>query len=665
CGDAEGRILVWSLDNARRPHVLQGRGETVWAVGWSPDSRRMAWGYRPPGPGKQAKLQRSFDLDHGAPGADPREGETWRGAAQETPGLVIEQPAAGDRVVLRAERRPAVTIKPDPELEGKVLAVCDLGAELVAVGTEYTLNVYDLTGRRVAVLAGHSGPVLALAKSPDGRLLASSSMDQTVRLWPLAGPRATPRPRPNAARDGRERQPSTALPQAVRPLLSLFMGRDRQWVAWSSGGFYACSPGGEEVVGWQVNHGPDQAADYVTAYELRRKLYRPDIIAKLGRASSLAEAMLSLPSGTGSRPTVTVDEANVEKVAPPRVEILAPLDGSATDAGEIEVRARAVDPNGRAIASTTLRINGRPARFVFVPARGEPGEWSSKVSLPPGTNTLTAVATNDDGAEGVSPPCRVTCREAGGTVSKPALYVLSVGVSSYRSAGLSLQLAAKDARDLAAGWATQQGKLYDKVETKVLTDQSATRAATLGGLKWLAEVTRQQDYAVLFLAGHGVSDADGTYYFLTHEADLHALPATAVKWDELRDGLDQVRGRVLLLLDTCHAGAATGPGTYDQGYNDMLRDARQEQVGLITFASCLPQQSSLESAQWGNGAFTKAVVEGLQGGPQEMLYDGKLTISALEAYVSARVEELTDGRQSPSLNKPTSVPSSLPVAVLQ
>lgn len=59
-------------------------------------------------------------------------------------------------------------------------------AQKLAVGTlEGASVVYDIrTTTRSVVLEGHTGPVVALAFSPDAKLVATCSLfDQSVRVW--------------------------------------------------------------------------------------------------------------------------------------------------------------------------------------------------------------------------------------------------------------------------------------------------------------------------------------------------------------------------------------------------------------------------------------------------------------------------------------------------
>ena len=75
----------------------------------------------------------------------------------------------------------------------------------------------------------------------------------------------------------------------------------------------------------------------------------------------------------------------------------------------------------------------------------------------------------------------------------------------------------------------------------------------------------------------------------------------------------------------------------------------------MTFASSTARQLSYEHVnEWGNGAFTKAVVEGLTG-KADFFQNGYVTASQLDTYVSDRVPKLTLGKQTPAIGRPFGV----------
>jgi uncharacterized caspase-like protein len=83
---------------------------------------------------------------------------------------------------------------------------------------------------------------------------------------------------------------------------------------------------------------------------------------------------------------------------------------------------------------------------------------------------------------------------------------------------------------------------------------------------------------------------------------------------------------------------------------------------VIVFSSSMGNEKSEENADWKNGAFTKAVVEGFRSKAADPENSGFITYKMLDVYVTKRVKELTGGRQHTVTVVPPNV-SDYPVAV--
>ncbi|MBR0668590.1 hypothetical protein GXW71_29835 [Roseomonas hellenica] len=537
----------------------------------------------------------------------------------------------------------------------------------VLLGTEWYLRLFN--GERRQIWARSvPGSAYRINQSPDGRLAVAALGDGTIRWYRL--------------RDGVE-------------LLALFVTPDAQrWVAFTPAGHYAASPGGEDLIGWHLNRGPDQAADFFGVGRFRDRFYRPDVIERVLTALDVTEALRQADAARGKQTQAAPD---LRRELPPVVTILSPRDGSQVSGEEVVIRYSLRSPSGQPVRSVRVLLDGRPApaaRGLDLAtlrrdrAAAEEEERQVTVPIQPGrTVDVALLAATDDrtseparlrligpapvpaaplpspprtGPAGLSAAPAPAAAPTAMTALLPRLNAVLVGVSDYADPELRLSYAAKDARDLAEALAAQRDRgLYREVNLRVLTDREATRGGVLDALDWLRRQTTSNDVALVFLAGHGLPD-EGRTFFLPVDGDPERLFSTAVAQTDLQGMLSRVPGRVVAFVDICHAGSAVlaqnqrGARTRPD-MTAFVNQLREPGSGLIVFAAATSRQPAVELPALGNGAFTAALLEGLRGAA-DLNRDGAVRTDELNVFVADRVRAFTNGRQHPVMQRPGDVP---------
>jgi WD40 repeat protein len=687
-GAAQLTSLVWSADD-----------KSLYAAGrMAPEqpARLWRWPLRPGGPRGELQLAQDAPLELATrPGggvlfaaAEP----SW-GAVDGTDQVVqrsggrhplAEQPeallvdASGEQVELPVRRGSSESVRFTVR-ELRLAPSSSTAPPLRAPRS--LLPGHEVTGWRLGGRAQLDGAVLtvppeqpaALAVAPDARSLVLGTSDRLLRYavpldqradCPLPAGASVLGPCASAAvagalavnfsgdgrfvvaalRDGTVRwYGATALTEQ----LALYLHPDgKRWALWRPDGRFAASVGGDELVGFHVNRPRGQAAELFPLARLRPSRDRP------------VEVAAALREGPAGAPPVAL-----RQVLPPTVMVTAPGDGAAVSSPQVVLHVVLSLPEGQEPSALRVLIDGRLAAKLS----GEGGrERDLTVTVPPRDCTVSVIAQS---AAGSSTPASLRLRwtgpppaPAGAPELQARLLLLAVGVGAYNRPDLRLTYPAKDARDLAALLQRQRPGLYREVQARVLTDGQASRQGILDGIEWLHRTAAVEDTLVLLLAGHGIADAGtGQYYFLPVDADPLRPLATMLPAATLQQALATLPGRVVLLLDTCHAGEVLPgrklrglPEAAGGGISRFVSELGSVEQGVVVLTSSIGTQPSQESAEWGNGAFTKALLEGLSG-RADYRKTGRVTLNMLDLYLSERVRELTQGTQTPATAKPSTI----------
>jgi WD40 repeat protein len=489
------------------------------------------------------------------------------------------------------------------------------GTQKFVLGADWSVHFFDHLGRDIwPVSRSVPGEAFHVNVTHNGRLAVIGYGDGTIRWLRLS--------------DGEE-------------LLALFIHPDGRWIAWTPQGYYDASVGGDELIGWHVNHGYDTTPDFYRMSQFRDQFNRPDVVALVLDALDVDEAARQANRASGRNAPAAVAEN-----LPPVVDILSPADWASAAESPIAVTYQVRSPTP--VTGIIVKVDGRPP--AATPQKLGPskdGIATLSITIPEHDAIISLFATNEKGHSGSS-HVHIKWRGAPDWY-KPNLFVLAVGVSHYKNKKLDLTFPHKDAKDFLEVMRVQKNRFYRDVFSRLPSDR-ATRDQILDGLHWLQRRTNKRDVAMLFLSGHGEQDPYGHYHYLPFNADLSDFNMTTIEADEMRLFLRDIPGKVIAFVDSYHSGGLNLEERPQPDVNRLANDFKSD--GIVVLSSSTGNEASLEKREWNNGAFTKALVEAFKGGINQ---SNKISIGALEDYLERRVKELTHDAQHPTLARPETI----------
>lgn len=732
---------VWNLDEQAPSAVYRGHAHPIFAISVSQDGRIAATGDEVGNvhvwETQRGGLIRAFAGNHrrvsklawvGSADANAGSrllGMTYEGNPTETQVLDLRnrtfRPLAAGQQLLAGEfaRRGDYTVKIDNSNSGGVIQSLSQGRGLGEWRFEsgrkvgkLTFGTRDFLGGEPAILfadeegslaawdgrrkdqilqrlfVGHDGMVNALAVSPDNKLLASASVDGTIRIWSLENlaPEAELDVRFESNRiveifPGSEAEkvglkvgdvvqsvggfslsyveelklqkkyphkpgdsvvveinrPGQGLIQKrvelvagadlVKPLLSYFATTDDEWIVWTPQGYYDSSPGAARMIGWLQNQGKARDAKFIPAVELQKNFYRPELIDQALATNGLATNLPNLQ-----------DPAVLKQHAPADIVVKSPVvNAKVDDPDDFVVSATLTSPSGSDIERVEIYLDSVLKHQESFSRN--PVELNQLIATKPGRHTVRLMVHTANGAVTSSSEIPFQVDGKVEAAAAPRMHLLAIGISEFQinqmrqSNFKNLKYCASD----AAAFLTAVKSRAPTVKSEILLQNvKACRGDMIELFEKIKESPniQENDYFVMFMASHGIiNGARGDYYLIPHDVNPDRISSSALKWTEIIDLLKSVPAKnKILFLDTCHAAAIQ---------KDPLHEFSQ--LPIVIFSSSEAKAQSLEIEKEGHGAFTAALLKAMNDVRSDTRdKKGVLDIQELREAVKVQMKQITD-----------------------
>lgn len=344
--------------------------------------------------------------------------------------------------------------------------------------------------------------------------------------------------------------------------------------------------------------------------------------------------------------TATAPTATTPTATAPILRILYPEDQSIFHTDQVKLKYQLLTNGCTDSTRIVVMVDGQRLPTT----RAVRAANTIDVDLPRHDCTIMMYAQNSCGN---SEPVSLRLIRETSQFELPKLFVVAIGVGDYNDPKLpKLKFTCKDAQDFAKVVATKKGLPYEDVQVKLLCDSEATRADIFEAMEWLKQESSPNDVCIFFYAGHGLRDEKDRFFFIPYGCNSDKL-YDCFSATDFRNEAEDINGKLIAFVDACYSGALF-EGTRSAATSHFVEQLKRAKNGMLLYASSSSDTKSREDESWGNGAFTKALVESFNGAAREEQSEG-LSTQELELFLYKEVRKITDFKQTPIFINPNGI----------
>lgn len=235
--------------------------------------------------------------------------------------------------------------------------------------------------------------------------------------------------------------------------------------------------------------------------------------------------------------------------------------------------------------------------------------------------------------------------EVSGTGTKVMIqnvYVLGVGISSYKNKKYNIRYAASDAELFALSMTGMEGNGFGKVNVQIYTNEEAVRENVQNAIRNIASQAGENDLICIYLAGRGYYNNEGIPYLMMNDESegTNSNAWTTLNLYTLVDSLQKIKGNKVLMTDFFVDPASE--------FETIKWSKQTNGNHLHVLTSITEDEIALEKTEWGHSAFAKNLLEGL-GGKADLDKNYFIYFSELMKYLDTELPSLTNDLQHPQV----------------